>query len=101
MGLEQATAREIVEKAVAHKWGIPEFQRGFVWTPQKVRDLADSLWRGYPVGSYLVWYSQDDVEPKIHEDQSSPGACSGGSIPGSLFPVEPFLHRRADPPIEP
>jgi len=74
MGLEQATAREIVEKAVAHKWGIPEFQRGFVWTPQKVRDLADSLWRGYPVGSYLVWYSQDDVEPKIHEDQSSPGA---------------------------
>jgi hypothetical protein len=74
MGLEQATAREIVEKAVGHKWGIPEFQRGFVWTPQKVRDLADSLWRGYPVGSYLVWYSQDDVEPKVHEDQASPGA---------------------------
>jgi uncharacterized protein with ParB-like and HNH nuclease domain len=39
MGLEQATVEEIVEKAVTHRWGIPEFQRGFVWTPQKVRDL--------------------------------------------------------------
>ena len=33
MGLEQATVREIAEKAVTHRWGIPEFQRGFVWTP--------------------------------------------------------------------
>lgn len=32
MGLEHAEIYEIVEKAVAHKWGIPEFQRGFVWT---------------------------------------------------------------------
>jgi len=48
MGLEQATVREIVEKAVTHRWGIPEFQRGFVWTPQKVRDLIGSRGRGYP-----------------------------------------------------
>jgi hypothetical protein len=74
MGLEQASGQEIVDKAVGHKWGIPEFQRNFVWTPQKVRDLVDSLWRGYPVGSFLVWYSQDDVEPKTEEDEASPGA---------------------------
>jgi len=34
---------EIVEKAVGHKWSIPEFQRGFVWKPVQVRDLAESL----------------------------------------------------------
>jgi hypothetical protein len=40
MGLGQATVKEIVEKAVTHRWGIPEFQRGFVWTPQKVRVIC-------------------------------------------------------------
>lgn len=40
MDLPRAVTREIVEKAVTHRWGIPEFQRGFVWTPQKVRDLV-------------------------------------------------------------
>lgn len=32
---------------------IPEIQRPFVWEPKKVRDLLDSLYRGYPVG-YLI-----------------------------------------------
>lgn len=74
MGLEQATVREIVDKAVTHKWGIPEFQRGFVWTPQKVRDLVDSLWRGYPIGSYLIWYGEDYQEPRTQDDAQAPDA---------------------------
>lgn len=32
---------------------IPEIQRPFVWKPRQVRDLIDSLFRGYPTG-YLV-----------------------------------------------
>lgn len=74
MGLEQASVREIVEKAVMHRWGVPEFQRGFVWTPQKVRDLIDSLWRGYPVGSFLIWRAADEVEPRTVEDAQAPEA---------------------------
>ena len=34
---------------------IPEIQRPFVWTSTKVRDLLDSLYRGYPVGYVIVW----------------------------------------------
>lgn len=74
MGLEQATVAEIVDKAVTHKWSIPEFQRGFVWTPQKVRDLVDSLWRGYPVGSYLIWYGEHYGEPRSVADARLPDA---------------------------
>src|SRR5512132_4046149 len=73
-GLEQATVKEIVDKAVTHKWGVPEFQRGFVWSPQKVRDLVDSLWRGYPVGSFLVWYAGDYAQPRTMEDHQVPDA---------------------------
>ncbi len=74
MGLEQAKVREIVDKAVTHRWGMPEFQRGFVWTPQKVKDLIDSLWRGYPIGSFLVWYAPNEVEPRLVEDHQEPAA---------------------------
>jgi uncharacterized protein with ParB-like and HNH nuclease domain len=74
VGLEQAKASEIVTKAVDHKWGVPEFQRGFVWSPQKVRELVDSLWRGYPVGSFLVWYAEDYAQPKAVQDQEVPDA---------------------------
>jgi hypothetical protein len=74
MGLEQAKTSEIVAKAVDHKWGVPEFQRAFVWSPQKVRDLVDSLWRGYPVGSFLVWYADEYAQPKAVEDHQIPDA---------------------------
>jgi len=34
---------------------IPEIQRPFVWNATKVRNLLDSLYRGYPVGYLIVW----------------------------------------------
>jgi hypothetical protein len=35
--------------------GLPELQRPFVWPNSKVRDLFDSLYRGYPCGFLLLW----------------------------------------------
>jgi len=34
---------------------IPIFQRDFVWDAKKIRDLFDSIYRGYPIGSLLFW----------------------------------------------
>jgi hypothetical protein len=34
---------------------IPEIQRPFVWDATKVRNLLDSLYRGYPVGYLITW----------------------------------------------
>lgn len=34
---------------------IPEIQRPFVWSATKVRDLLDSLYKGYPVGYVIAW----------------------------------------------
>jgi len=34
---------------------IPEIQRPFVWKSVKVRDLMDSLYRGFPVGYIITW----------------------------------------------
>jgi hypothetical protein len=34
---------------------LPEMQRPYVWSSTRVRDLLDSLYRGYPSGAILVW----------------------------------------------
>lgn len=38
---------------------IPEIQRPFVWDAAKVRDLIDSLYRGYPIGYIVTWQNPD------------------------------------------
>lgn len=38
---------------------IPEMQRPFVWDGVKVRDLIDSLYKGFPVGYIIVWQNPD------------------------------------------
>ncbi len=35
--------------------GLPDIQRPFVWKNAKVRDLFDSMYKGYPVGYFLFW----------------------------------------------
>ena len=39
---------------------LPEFQRGYVWNRDQVRELMQSLYRRYPVGSLLVWITRTE-----------------------------------------
>lgn len=72
MAYEQTRLLELVERAVNHRWSIPEFQRGFVWKPTQVRDLAESLWLDYPIGSLLVWNSGQQAEERVAVDAQRP-----------------------------
>src|SRR3989344_4911012 len=38
---------------------IPEIQRPFVWETTKIRDLMDSLYRGFPIGYIIAWKNPD------------------------------------------
>ena len=46
------------------KIGLPDLQRPFVWQNSKVRDLLDSMLRGYPVGYVMLWESPGDAPQK-------------------------------------
>lgn len=37
------------------KLSLPDIQRPFVWKATQVRDLFDSLYRGFPVGTLMLW----------------------------------------------
>ena len=40
---------------------LPEMQRRYVWTREKVRALVDSIYKGYPSGSILLWETNTQV----------------------------------------
>jgi hypothetical protein len=46
---------KLVEDIEMGEIGLPDIQRPFVWKNNKVRDLFDSMFRGYPVGYLLFW----------------------------------------------
>ncbi len=49
------TVEEILSGIHAKKYLLPAIQREFVWGPNQMRRLMDSLMRGYPIGSFLLW----------------------------------------------
>ena len=44
--------------------GLPDLQRPFEWSDSKVRDLYDSMFRGYPIGYVMLWESPDEYDDK-------------------------------------
>lgn len=56
--VNQQTVSVILGWIESNNIAIPEMQRPFVWTSKKVRDLMDSLYRGFPVGYLITWQSQ-------------------------------------------
>lgn len=53
----QSAVTQLLEDVRRESIAIPELQRPFVWDSIKVRDLMDSLYKGYPVGYLITWQS--------------------------------------------
>lgn len=49
------TVNQLIEKIDTGELGLPELQRPFIWKDSKVRDLFDSMLRGYPIGYLMLW----------------------------------------------
>ena len=74
MGNSTDTIRSLVDKVDSGTLLVPEMQRRYVWRSTQVRDLFDSLYRGYPVGSILIWNRPDgDIEGRVLDVGESAG----------------------------
>lgn len=47
--------RDLVREFSSGQIQLPQFQRDYVWKPRKIRNLLDSLWRGFPIGGFYLW----------------------------------------------
>lgn len=51
----------LVEDIKVGRIGLPDIQRPFVWSSAKARDLLDSMYRGYPIGTLMFWETGAEV----------------------------------------
>lgn len=61
MAKAEATVDELVGMIERGELRLPEMQRRYVWRSTRVRDLLDSLYRGYPSGAILLWETDEAV----------------------------------------
>lgn len=60
---EREYLREIVTKLQEGVYAIPAFQRDFVWHKSQILDLFDSISKGYPIGSIIMWKPKNGEVP--------------------------------------
>ena len=74
MAKAEASVEELVSMIERGELRLPEMQRRYVWRSTRVRDLLDSLYRGYPSGAILVWETDEAVplQEFAVEQQKSP-----------------------------
>ena len=61
MAKAEASVEELVAMIERGELRLPEMQRQYVWRSTRVRDLLDSLYRGYPSGAILLWETDEAV----------------------------------------
>lgn len=61
MAKAEASVEELVGMIERGELRLPEMQRRYVWRSTRVRDLLDSLYRGYPSGAILLWETEEEV----------------------------------------
>jgi len=55
---------EVCAKIDRNRFAVPLFQRDYVWKPKQVKDLFDSINRGFPIGSIVLWKSDRPMKSK-------------------------------------
>jgi hypothetical protein len=71
---------------------LPDLQRGFVWSSDRVQALHDSLYRSYPVGALLLWEPSWEGEAPFSTrawDICPPDELTGRGRPEQPIPVQP------------
>ena len=80
MAKTDITVRELVDKVQRGELTLPEMQRRYVWPATRVRDLLDSLYRGYPSGTILVWETDEEIEMRELAVHSSRNATTSQKL---------------------
>lgn len=60
------SVEELVLAVLSGQIRVPAFQRGMKWEPQDALDLLDSIDRGYPIGTLLLWQRPARDERLVH-----------------------------------
>ncbi len=60
MTYEYKNIKNVIESIGRNEIYLPAIQRKFIWTPDQIESLFDSIMRGYPIGTFLLWFVRGD-----------------------------------------
>jgi hypothetical protein len=60
----QRSIASLIEDIKGEVIALPDLQRPFVWEDTKVRELLDSLFVGFPVGTLVFWHTSNDKDAR-------------------------------------
>jgi uncharacterized protein with ParB-like and HNH nuclease domain len=60
MSYQKKKIHEVIQMIVRNELYLPAIQRKFVWKPDQIERLFDSIMRGYPIGTFLFWFVRGD-----------------------------------------
>ncbi len=78
------TVKRLIELAQKGKLRVPSFQRPLRWTPHDRQLLIDSIVRGFPIGTVLLWKKRGEAGPV----RLGPLTFAGNEDPGALWVVD-------------
>ncbi|GGC15080.1 hypothetical protein GCM10007205_25000 [Oxalicibacterium flavum] len=62
MTVNSIPIRQLLGRVAEGEVRIPAFQREFVWEPDRVQFLMDSIYKGYPIGTLLFWRTREKLQ---------------------------------------
>jgi hypothetical protein len=85
MSLGSITIRRLLQRVTDGEIRIPAFQREFVWEPDRVQFLMDSIYKSFPIGTVLFWRTKEKL---LHDRELGPYALPE---PKKEYPIEYVL----------
>jgi uncharacterized protein with ParB-like and HNH nuclease domain len=80
--LETVKVKQLVADYRAGHIVIPEFQREYVWKKSKAPKLIDSLYRGFPISSLLLWQSSEEARARRRDPRPTRASIMSWLIDG-------------------
>ncbi|WP_086642643.1 DUF262 domain-containing protein [Acetobacter sp. DsW_063] len=62
MSVSSIPIRHLLNRVAQGEIQIPAFQREFVWEPDRVQFLMDSIYKGFPIGTLLFWRTREKLQ---------------------------------------
>lgn len=80
--IQTLKVKQVVDDYRRGKLVIPEFQREYVWKPNRAPRLLDSIYRGYPISVLLLWTSTSEARARRNDPRPLRGNAVSWLIDG-------------------
>src|SRR5580692_11941072 len=79
---QNVKVKQLIDDYRSGRIVIPEFQREYVWKKSKAPLLIDSLYRGFPISSLLLWQSEEEARSRRKEPRPARASVMSWLIDG-------------------